>query len=105
VPTIIAPRTTVGRGYPATPIVAPPDGARLSILARKALEHAARLPVPLSQPRTANLAMANVQPVPRDMAHDGGESSPHMRAIDAYKRTRDSTRMILGPVDHVDIRV
>jgi hypothetical protein len=112
VPTIIAPRTTVARGYPATPIVAPPDGARLSILARKALEHADRLPAPLSQSRTANLAMANAKPassaltpVGRHAPHDDGDSSPRKRAIDAYTRTRDATRVILGAEDHVDILV
>lgn len=117
-PAIVAPRISLPRGYPATPLVAPPDGARLSILARDAIGQVSVYRVPRTdvQPARREAAGKSVRLLARDaavfhtqlLAHNtesDTSASLHQRANAAYIRMRDSHIQWVPGYERVDITV
>lgn len=116
-PAIVAPRATLPRGYPATPLVAPPDGARLSTVARDSLGELAHQGPALApfestrrEPvgRGVRLTAEAVLTLPRsaqDAELDGSARSLHRRASAAYVRMRDSHICLLPGYETVDFTV
>jgi hypothetical protein len=118
VPAIVAPRATLPKGYPATPLVAPPDGSRLSTMARASLgqmprhqalqlthvEPTRREPVGRGVQLTATDAVLT-QRLAQDEGSDGSLRARHRRAEDAYVRTRDSHIRLLPGYERVDLTV
>ncbi len=116
---IIAPRATLPRGYPATPLVAPPDGARLSTLARQSLEelprHQAsaltRLELTRREPGgkgvrlAAETVLTLTQRSPRDAEFDRSALALHRQANAAYVRMRDAHIRLLPGYEQVDLTV
>lgn len=119
-PAIVAPRATLPRSYPATPLVAAPDGARLTTAARAAIEQLPLRQAPGTKP---------VEPTPREpvgggfqSAGTGGQAflpqslaqsdqsdqparSLHRQASTAYMRMRDSHIQLLPGFARIDITV
>lgn len=105
-PAIVAPRATLPRGYPATPLVAPPDGARLSSMARHSLgEPAHRGPVGSGVRLTAEADLTLTSRLAQDAGVDGSARSLHRRANAAYIQMRDSHIRLLPGYERVDLTV
>jgi hypothetical protein len=122
VPAIIAPRAALPRSYPATPLVAPPDGSRLSTTAREAIGQSPRQPASASA--SAHIEPTRREPVSesirsttpdaetfltQDLAQSAGSDEParslHRRANAAYVRMRDSHIQLLPGRGRIDITV
>jgi hypothetical protein len=120
VPAIIAPRAALPRSYPATPLVAPPDGSRLSTTAREAIGQLPRQPAPASayiEPTRRELVSESIRSttpdaetfLTQDLAQSAGSDEParslHRRANAAYVRMRDSHIQLLPGRGRIDITV
>lgn len=119
-PAIVAPRATLPRGYPATPLVAPPDGARLSTAARNTIGQLPLHPAPRlthveptrHEPRgrgvrpTAPDAKAFLtQRLAQDAGFDDSARLLYRHANAAYIRMRDSGIQLLPGYERVDVTI